>query len=137
MKRMLVAMMTGALALGACEGGVGSQQAAVGEADLERYCELSQQLDQVGEQEIDVDFESATPDREAVQSEFSDFVESQNDQLEELQRVAPEEISDDVDTVVSTIREVSESGDLSAFDESGEAEERLREFEREQCDGEA
>lgn len=137
MKRVLVAMVTGALALGACDSGLESQQAAVGEPDVERYCELSQQLDRVGEQELDVDFESATPDPETVQAEFSDFVAAQDDRLDELQRVAPEEISDDVDTLVEALREIGDTGDLSAFAEVSDAEERITQFEQEQCDGES
>lgn len=136
MKRVLVAMVMSALALGACDGGLESQQAAVGEADVERYCELSQQLDRVGEQELDVDFESATPDPETVQAEFSDFVAAQDSRLDELQRVAPEEISGDVDTVVEALREIGDTGDLSAFAEVSDAEERITQFEQEQCDGE-
>lgn len=127
---MVVAMVTATVALGACDGG---EQGAMELADPERYCELTQQLDQAGEQEIEVDFEAATPDPEAVQAEFSDFLTDHRDEIDELQRVAPPEIADDVATLTDTIRTVAETGDLSSFDESAEAEERIQEFESQVC----
>lgn len=123
-------MVAGALALGACEGGLSTKQAAVNEPNVERYCQLSQQIDRIGEQGLDVDFESATPDPEKVQAEFSDFVAAQDDRLNELQRVAPEELADDVDTLVKALREIGETGNLSAFEKVSDADERITEFEQ-------
>lgn len=137
MKRMLVAIATATLALSACDTGLETEQAAIGEPDVERFCQLSAQLDELGDQELALDLESTTPDPEAVQAEFSDFVDAQSDRLEELQRVAPPEVADDVETFVETIRDVAETGDLSAVDAGSEAEERITEFEEEQCDGES
>lgn len=130
MKRMVVAMAAAALILGACDGG---EDAAVGVADVERYCELTRTLDEAGEAEIEVDFEAATPDPETVQAEFSDFLEDNSEEIDELERVAPPEIADEVTALTETIREVAETGDLSAFDESAEAEERIQAFERQAC----
>lgn len=125
-----VAMVVGALGLGACDAG---QDVATEIADPDRYCQLTQLLDQAGDREIDLDFEAATPDPETVQAEFSDFVSSFGDELEELERVAPPEIADDVATLNETVRTVAETGDLGAFDASAEAEERIQDYERETC----
>ncbi|HVM15829.1 MAG TPA: hypothetical protein VM287_16060 [Egibacteraceae bacterium] len=130
MKRMLVAMIAVVLALGACDGG---EDAAMDVADPERYCEVAQSLDQAGEEEIEVDFESATPDPETVRAEFSDFVADHAEEMDEAERLAPPEIADDVAALNETIRTVAETGDLSAFDESEEGDQRIREFESRVC----
>lgn len=130
MKRTVVAMIAVVLALGACDGG---EDAAMDVADPERYCDVAQSLDQAGEEEIEVDFEAATPDPETVRSEFSDFVADNADEMDEAERLAPPEIADDVATLNETIRTVAETGDLSAFEENAEAEERITEFESQVC----
>lgn len=134
MKKMTVVMMAmAAVALSACDGG---EQGGMELAEADRYCELTQQLDRAGEQEIEIDFEAATPDPEAVQAEFSDFLADNSDDIEELERIAPPEISDDVAALTESMRTVAETGELGAFDASAEAEERIREFENQVCDSE-
>ena len=94
----------------------------------ERYCELVGEVEAAGEAAFADVAEDASPE-EIVAAEAA-FVERADDQLAEMVEVAPEEISEDVQTFVDDIRERAagrEGTDVSA------AEERILAFEEANC----
>lgn len=94
----------------------------------ERYCELVDELEAIGG-EVFADLDEDATDEDLAAAE-ADFADQADDELNELEDVAPEEIADDVEDFVAAIRDRAQGGegpDVSA------AEERILEFENENC----
>jgi outer membrane PBP1 activator LpoA protein len=111
---------------------VGTETVAT--ADVERYCELSKELDAAGEEQ----FEALEQDPNATNEDFeeaeADLVESNEAQLEEIQQVAPPEIAADVGVLVAGLRARAglEEGGPSER-EQNQAEIRIDAFENDNC----
>jgi hypothetical protein len=107
---------------------------AAAAADSARYCELTEELDAAGEKifaPLEQD-QNATP--EDFEQAEAQLVEENQDQLEEIQQVAPPEIQPDAETIVSALyvrAGLEEAGPSSS--EVGAAEKRLDAFEKENC----
>ncbi len=110
-----------------------STTAAVAARDVDRYCALTRELDAAGEK-----FFSGLG-RDASEQEFEDaerrFIERSAAKLDELQRVAPPQIEDDVATLLAGQRERAGLQAAAQVDESeaSAAEKRVRAFERRSC----
>ena len=100
----LVVALTAAIGLMACgddeEGGDGTAASE----DLARYCELARELDEVGSET----FKALEQDPKATPQDFAkaeaDFVEEVNPQLDEIAEVAPEEIQEEAQVLVASVR---------------------------------
>lgn len=103
-------------------------------SNVTRYCDLTAELDQAGE-EVFAELEA---DPDATEEDFMEaerqFIEDHRADLDELRDVAPDEIAADVDTLLDTLLEVAE-GNLEAreSEEAQQAEERITQFEEENC----
>jgi hypothetical protein len=129
----LIATVLAALIVG-CGGddddGEGTDEASSG---LERYCELSRELDEAGSEK----FEALESDPNATRADFEaaerELYEENETRIEEAQEVAPEEISDDVAVLVQALRaRAGLGGEVPAG--AGDADRRVQEFEAENCD---
>ncbi len=104
----------------------------VAAADTERYCELSAELDRAGQAQ----FESLEQDPNATEADFEaverEFVETYEDEIDELQEVAPDEIAGDVALLVEGLRARAGLGGEEPGG-IGKAEERLDQFETQSC----
>ncbi|MDT0276961.1 hypothetical protein [Blastococcus goldschmidtiae] len=82
-----------------------------GSGDVDAFCSAVVDVETLSSQGPPVDPETAPPEElEAAMLEFSEQLEPS---LEEAEETAPEEVSEDVDTLVSQIRQVLETGDDS------------------------
>lgn len=97
------------------------------------YCEKTLEIETIGEP--DVDFESAS--EEEIAAAAKTFA---NDQLlplaDEIKANAPDEVSDDIDTLHAAVVELGETGDFeTAFgDEVEAASDRVHEYDLGACD---
>jgi hypothetical protein len=115
------------------EGDAGEEgEEAAGEGDVEAYCETVLKIETVGEP--DIDFEAMSPEEQAAAAK-----EFANEELvpltEEIEPLVPEEIREDADILIETIRKLGETGDFSAFEgeEFNAASQRVHEFDLESC----
>ena len=101
--------------------------------DLATYCEKTYEVETLGEPEVD--FETASPEEQATA--IKAFVTEKVKPLAaEIQAVAPDEVSADVDVLVATVDELAETGDFEATFGSPEVEaagDRLHAFDLESC----
>lgn len=119
--------MAGLLLVAAC----GDDEEDAG--DVERYCEVSRELDEAGTDH----FEALEADETATEDDFAEaerqFVEDNEEEIDELIESAPEEIRGDVETFVEAMR----SGELSAEggppEDAVAAEEDIVAFEEANC----
>ncbi|WP_040336636.1 hypothetical protein [Candidatus Blastococcus massiliensis] len=82
--------------------------------DADAFCAAAVEAETTIGQGPPVDFEAATPEEiEAALAEFSQDLEPT---LEELESVAPEEISSDVESLSGQVRQALETGDDSVFE---------------------
>ncbi|MGY2128115.1 hypothetical protein [Blastococcus sp. SYSU DS0617] len=82
-----------------------------GSGDVDAFCSAVVEAETLSSQGPPVDPETAPPEElEAAMLEFSEQLEPS---LEEAEETAPEEVSEDVDTLVRQIRQVLETGDDS------------------------
>jgi len=103
-------------------------------ADLARYCELSQELDDAGSEA----FKPLEQDPNATPQDFAkaeaDFVEQVNPKLDEILGAAPEEIQEEAEILVASVRArgglEEQPPDKQA---SQEAEKTIQQFENENC----
>ena len=101
--------------------------------DVQRYCELSRELDRTGAQffkRIEQDETATAKDYEAAERRF---VRDHGADLDELGRVAPEAIRDDFRTVIASQRGRAGLGPPVSEKKSGPAEERVQKFEKRSC----
>jgi hypothetical protein len=136
---LIVALALG-VPLAACgddedDNGNGEQVAG---ADLERYCELSNDLDQAGTEQfsqLENDPNATDADFEALERQF---IAEHEAEIDELPEVAPDEIAADVEILIAQLRGRAEPGEGPAEGDTDEAEaaaaeERVNRFEEENC----
>ena len=103
-------------------------------ADVGRYCELTKELDEAGQEafrELEQDPNATEEQFEAVEREF---VETNQERIDELVRVAPAEIKEDVGVLLAALRGRAGQGPEVAESESEAAEQRVTAFEEENCE---
>jgi hypothetical protein len=125
-----LAVAAGAVGFTAC-GGDDEGVAQHARGDVERFCELSGELEQSAEEHF------AQLDERVTQDDFEqahvEFMEANEIELEDLAAAAPQEIREDVDTTLAGMRaQTGEEVEVSEA-EVDAADGRLREFERENC----
>jgi len=125
--RQVILVASGLLATGCGDDDNGEGDAAAG-PDLERYCQLTAELDRAGEEAFQR--QATEKDFEAAEKEL---VESHQAEIDELEQVAPEEISEDVETLSNGLR--ARAGLGPAVDEAEEkaADKRVEGFEKQNC----
>ena len=103
-----------------------------GARSLTEYCRLGEELDSLA-QDVFADLESGT--QAEFNAAFADLVAEHEDDLDRLEEVAPAEISDDVATLNRITREAVAADDLSTLEsgEGAEVDDRIQEFESENC----
>ena len=133
-----VALVLALASLSVLAIGCGDDDESAGKAvegpDVERYCELSAELDRAGSEsfrELEKDPQASKADFEAAEREF---VESNQANLDETAQVAPEEISQDVETLIASLRARAGLGTEVDEAEAGSAEKRVQAFEQENCE---
>lgn len=123
-----------------CGGGDGAEtatEATTAAASTERYCEVASQLDEAGSKA----FAQLEDDPDATEEDFQAtakrFYEEHAAEIDELIAIAPEEISQAVDTLVAAGRARAglDAGDAPTAAEEREAEQRVTQFEEENCGG--
>lgn len=127
-----------ALALAACgedepatQSAAGSSATSADSGDADRYCELTAELEGLGEQIFADVPEDASPE-EYMRLE-QQLLEKGSAQLEELERVAPEEIADDVSVMLDGMRARAATGEDPNQDAASAAEERVLAWEEQNC----
>jgi hypothetical protein len=134
MKNGFTIVMVAAVALVGfgCGDDDGDEGAAHATASVERYCELTRELDRAGTQifeDLEKDPDATRKDYEAAERQL---VEENGESLEEIQEVAPAEIKDDVAILVEALR--ARAGlDAEVQPEAGAAETRIDKFEKPNC----
>ena len=102
--------------------------------DVDRYCELTMQLDEAGSEafrELEQDEDAQEEDFEQVEA---DFVRQHEDELAELVDVAPAEIQEEVELLLRALR--ARGGleeDAPADRDVSRAERTITRFERNNC----
>jgi hypothetical protein len=117
-----------AIALAACggsdDGGNQADETAAeetaaatteGGGDVAAFCETAVDTEAAVNMGPPIDFESATP--EEISAALEEFGAQIEPQLAELEETAPDEVSDDVSTLVGQVREVLSTGDDSLFEQ--------------------
>ena len=99
---------------------------------VQRYCDLARQLDRAGEQ-----FFKRLEQENASAKEFEAaerrFVELHEADIDEVQRVAPEPIADDITTLLAALRARAGLGPPVSEARAGAAEERVQKFDKRSC----
>jgi hypothetical protein len=129
---LLALVASGLLAIGCDDDDNGEDDDAAG-PDVERYCQLTAELDRAGEeafQGLEQDPQATEEDFEAAEKEF---VESHQAQLDEVEQVAPEEISQDVETLSNALRARAGLGPEVDEAEEAAADKRVQGFEQQNC----
>jgi hypothetical protein len=124
MRQVTVPLVVAGLAFttGCGDGGEESR------GDVGRYCELVQEVE-VEFSSLDID-ESATPDD--VARLRLDFIEAHQDEFDELREIVPDEIREEVEFLRQAERQLADGGD-APVPEAQQAEERVAEFDTENC----
>jgi hypothetical protein len=127
-------VIASAVVLGAtgCSDDDGDEAAPDGTASLERYCELSRELDRAGEEQLEALEEDPNATVEDLKAAERELIEENEDALEEIQEVAPAEINDDVAIRVEALRARAGLADEVPPD-AKEAERRINMFKEENC----
>lgn len=99
--------------------------------DVDRYCELTAELDAKGEQVFADLPEDAAP--EEVMAREQELLEQVSPQFDELVEVTPDAIQDDVPILLDGIRARATTGEDPNQEASSAAEERILAFEEEHC----
>ena len=127
-------MLLAVIAIAACGDDDDEAADTTASADVGRYCELTQQLDEAGQEA----FRELEQDPDATENDFekaeADFVRQHEAELDELTDVAPEEIQDDVSVVLAALRGRAGLEEQPPADqEAAKAERAITRFERENC----
>jgi hypothetical protein len=142
--RLLIALIVAAGLLGACgddNGGATTTEGATTPAttpaaggDLERYCALTEEGDRVGREA----FREPQKDPNATEEDFEQaerqFVEDNEDLLNDLQAAAPEPIREDVAFLVKATRAGVGQGPEVDQAAAEAAQKRTDRYERENCE---
>jgi hypothetical protein len=113
------------------QASTGSAGTSPGAGDADRYCELTTELEALGEQ-VFADVPQDAPPEEYVRRE-QQLLDQASAQLDELVEVAPDEISDDVGVYLADMRERAATGQSTDGDAASAAEERILAWEQENC----
>jgi hypothetical protein len=129
-----VTLLSAALAIGVVACGDDDDASTAAAPDLDRYCELVDELDAASAAifgEFEGDAQLSEADIAEAQQRFFDENE---DQIEELERVAPNEIRDDVELSIESTRARAEEEDTDIPEQDVvDANLRLQEFRRNEC----
>lgn len=126
-----------ALALTACGDDPATQSSAesapssAAGGDVDRYCELTAELDARGEQ-VFADLPEDAPQEEVLRRE-QQLLEQISPQFDELLEAAPDAIEDDVPILLDGIRARATTGEDPNQEASSAAEDRILAFEEENC----
>jgi hypothetical protein len=127
-------VLTATIALAACGSeDPAPQPTAKAPGDRERYCTLSREMDAAGERffaRLERKENATAADYEAAERRF---VERFTPQFEEVERVAPAEIRDDVRILLAGQRSRAGLGGDVGEAEASAAEERVLRYERRHC----
>jgi hypothetical protein len=120
--------------LAACgSDGDGEGRAVATTASLERYCELTAELNRAGEDA----FRELEQDPDATPEEFEaaerDLVEDQEAKIQDLQDAAPTEIAEEVQTLFDALHARAGLGPPVDETEAASAERRVQDFEKRSC----
>jgi len=134
----LVIALTATFGLVACGDDEEGGDATTASEDLARYCELARQLDEAGSKT----FKALEQDPKATPQDFAkaeaDFVREINPQLDEIAEVAPEEIQEEAQVLVASVRARGGLEDQPPDEqEAQEAERTIQQFEKENCEAES
>ena len=115
-----------------CGDDDGDEGAPDATASVERYCELTRELDRAGGEmfeELEKDPDASPKDFRAAERQL---VEESEESLDELQEVAPAEIKDDVTSLVQALS--ARAGlDAKVPPDAEAAETRVTKFEKQNC----
>ena len=134
----LLAVLALAIPFAACgdddEESGGSDPTTVA-SDVERYCDITVELDQAGSEE----FEALEEDPDATEADYEaaerNLIEDNTELLAEIAEVAPDEIRADVETVIAALEQRAGISDEEVPNaEVAAAEKNLKAFEAENCD---
>jgi hypothetical protein len=134
MKNGFTIVMVAAVALVGfgCGDDDGDEGAPDATASVERYCELTRELDRAGEEffeDLEKDPDATPKDYQAAERQL---VEESEESLDELQDVAPAEIKDDVAILVQALS--ARAGLEAEVPPNAEAAEtRITKFEKQNC----
>jgi hypothetical protein len=132
-RRHLTAACLAALALASAAAGCGDDDAGDARVgDPARYCALTAELDALGESIFGALPRTAGPEEFAVAER--ELVRRAGDRLEELERVAPEEIRADVPVLIEGLRARAGIQDAEVGEEeAAAAERRILAYEERAC----
>ena len=107
-------------------------------ADLARYCELSQELDEAGAEA----FKALEQDPNATPEDFAkaeaDLVKEIDPKLDEIATTAPDEIDEEAQILVASVRARGGLEDQPPDEqEAREAEATIQQYEKENCTNDA
>ena len=99
--------------------------------ELARYCELSAALDERG----NAAFSGLAADASAQEQVqvLRSYLEQNRVELDELERVAPVAIREDVGAVVGAQRRAAETGDLGEIEKAAEQQKRVEAYDFGEC----
>ena len=126
--------MGGVAVLAGVVAGCGDDDDSSSGEDVERYCELIDELDQAGDEA----FADLEDDADATDEDFAEaerqFIEDNEESFDELRDVVPEEIADDLDVLLEAQADRAAGGEQEeASKEAETAEQRIGEFEADNC----
>jgi hypothetical protein len=126
MRRTVRVLVVALVALGL--GGCGDDDDEAAGGNVERYCELSDSLDESFPEDADAD--TAEELAEVWRSHFEEF----EDEYNEIVEAAPEEIKDEAAKAIDILKRVAD-GDMKAFEDpdAEKISEVLDEFDSENC----
>jgi hypothetical protein len=130
---LLAALASAALVAAGCGDDDEEKKKRDGRAgDVQRYCELSRAFDRAGEQ-LFKPLEQENASAKEFEAAEKKFVQGHEADLNELQRVAPEPIRNDTETLVAAQRAQAGLGPPVNEAKAGAAEERVKRFEKRNC----
>jgi hypothetical protein len=132
-RRLLVGLLAVTFLTAGCGDDDASTEQGTSAGDVETYCKLTRQLDREGTKF----FKKLEQKRNATAKDFKnaerDFVEAHEADLDDLQAAAPEEVSDDAQTIIAALRGRAGLGPNVDQAKATAAEKRIQEFEKRNC----
>lgn len=120
-------------ASGGTESTESAENTETGGGDVDAFCTAAVEVETLSGQGPPVDFEAATP--EEIETAMAEFSEQLEPVLQEVEQTAPEEVSQDVETLTGQIRQALETGDDSTLvsEEFLAADEAIDEYMLDNC----
>ena len=130
MNQKLGAVVVGVAMLAMVGAACGDDDDTASAVAPDRYCEIAKSL---AEPPKGVDFDTATPDE--ITAAIKEHFEAHLDDIEELERLAPDEAAADVKVYARVAGHIAETGDISEFDtaENAPAIRRQEAFDQRAC----